>query len=130
QVLPTGEMLGLSDDALLHHGASLEQLGRQIDARRVEWAAEVGERPRRELGSASLAAKKGCRTAVELIQRVTRTSGATVSRRLKLGAETRPPRSLAGVQFPARFPRVSEALNNGDIGTDTARAIVNGLGPS
>ncbi|MHA6668231.1 HNH endonuclease signature motif containing protein [Homoserinimonas sp. A447] len=130
EVLPTGEVVGLSDDALLQHGASLEQLGRQIDARRVEWAAEVGERSRRELGSASLAAKKGCRTAVELIQRVTRTSGATVSRLLKLGAETRPQRSLAGVEFPARFPRVSEALNNGDIGADTARAIVNGLAPS
>jgi hypothetical protein len=130
EVLPTGEVVGLSDDALLQHGASLEQLGRQIDARRVEWAAEVGERSRRELGAASLAAKKGCRTAVELIQRVTRISGATAARLLKLGAETRPQRSLAGVEFPARFPQVSVALNNGDIGTDTARAIVMGLAPS
>ena len=48
-----------------------------VDARRTEWAAEVGERSRRDLGSASLAEKKGCRTAVELIQRVTRASGAT-----------------------------------------------------
>src|SRR5690554_452156 len=130
QVLPTGEAVGMTDDELLIHGAALEQLGRQVDARRVEWAAEVGERSRRELGAASLAAKKGCRTAVELIQRVTRASGATVSRFLKLGAQTRPQRSLAGVEFPARFPQVSEALSNGDIGTDTARAIVNGLAPS
>ena len=59
QVMPTGEILGMTDDALLEHGAALEQLGRQIDARRAEWAGEVGERSRRELGSASLAAKKG-----------------------------------------------------------------------
>jgi hypothetical protein len=124
------EVAGMSDNALLEHGAAIEQLGRLIDARRVEWAAEVGERSRRELGSASLAATKGCRTAGELIQRVTRVSGATAARRLRLGTETRPQRSLAGVQFPARFPRVSEALKNGDIGTDTARAIVCGLAPS
>ena len=130
QVLPAGQAAGLTDDALLEYGASLEQLGRQIDARRVEWAAEVGERSRRELGSVSLAARKGCRTAVELLQRVTRVSGATASRLLKLGAETRPQRSLAGMKFPARFPKVSEALSNGDIGTDAARAIVNGLIPS
>ncbi|MEX1077565.1 MAG: DUF222 domain-containing protein [Homoserinimonas sp.] len=129
QVLPARQVVGMADDALLEHGAALEELGRQIDARRVEWAAEVGERSRRELGSASLTAQKGCRTAVELIQRVTRSSGAAASRLLKLGAETRPQRSLSGVEFPARFPRVSEALNNGDIGTDTARAIVNGLAP-
>jgi len=130
QVMPTGEVLGMTDDALLEHGAALELLGRQIDARRAEWAGEVGERSRRELGSASLAAKKGCRTASELVQRVTQVSGSTATRLLKLGAETRSQRSLAGVEFPARFPQVAEALNNGDIGTDVARAIVNGLAPS
>lgn len=130
QVLPTGEIVGMSDEELLQFGAALEQLGRQLDARRVEWAAEVGERSRRELGSASLSAKKGCRTAVELIQRVTQVSGATASRFLKLGAQTRPQRSLAGIEFPARFPQVSEALSNGEIGTDVARAIVGGLTPS
>jgi hypothetical protein len=130
RAFPSGEVAGMADDGLLEHGASIEQLGRQLDARRVEWAAEVGERSRRELGSAALSARKGCRTAVELIQRVTRCSAATASRFLKLGAQTRPQRSLAGVEFPARFPRVSEALSRGDIGTDVARAIVNGLAPS
>src|SRR5690606_18165019 len=33
QVMPTGEILGMTDDALLEHGAALELLGRQIDAR-------------------------------------------------------------------------------------------------
>src|SRR5690606_31668730 len=96
----------------------------------VEWAGEVGERSRKELGSASLACRKGCRTASELVQRVTRTSGGTASRRLKLGADTRRQLSLSGVAFPARFPRVSAALNEGTIGVDAAQAITAGLTPT
>lgn len=130
QAFPFGSLPSTSDDELLAHGAALEHVGRLIDARRVEWAGEVGERSRKELGSASLAAKKGCRTAIELVQRVTRVSGATASRRLRLGADTRPQLSLSGIAFPARFSQVSTALNDGTIGVDAAQAITAGLTPT
>ena len=127
---PSDGLAGVTDDPLLECGSAIERLGRLLDARRVEWAAEVGERSRRELGSGSLAARKGCRTAVELVQRVTRVSGATAARLLKLGAETRTGLSLTGVEFPARFPLVARALNAGALGLDSARAIVAGLIPT
>jgi hypothetical protein len=130
QAFPAGSLPSAGDDALLAQGAALEQVGRLLDARRVEWAGEVAERSRKELGSGSLAARKGCRTVVELVQRVTRISGATAARRLKLGSETRPQLSLAGIPFPARFPRVSQALTDGVIGVDAAQAITAGLTPT
>lgn len=130
QAFPTGGWALAADDDLLSAGAALERLGRLVDARRTEWAGEVGERSRRELGSASLAARKGCRSPGELVQRVTRVSAATATRRLRLGADTRRQRSLVGVKFPARFPLVAAALNRGDLGVDSARAITTGLGPS
>lgn len=130
QAFPAGTLASATDDDLLTHGAALEQVGRLVDARRVEWAGEVGERCGKELGTGSLASRKGCRTGGELLQRVTRVSGVTAARRLKLGADTRPQLSLAGVHFPARFPRVSAALQEGMIGSDAAQAIVAGLTPT
>src|SRR5690554_2385438 len=130
QAFASGSLPSTTDDELLARGSALEHLGRLIDARRVEWAGEVGERSRRDLGSGSLASRKGCRTASELVQRVTRVSGATASRWLKLGEATRSPLSLSGVAFPARFPRVSAALDEGAIGLDTAQAITAALTPT
>lgn len=72
----------LGDDALLAEAACIEQLGRQIDARRVAVAAEIAERSRKELGAEGLAATKGCRNANELLQRVTLVSAATAEKRM------------------------------------------------
>jgi 5-methylcytosine-specific restriction protein A len=78
---------------------------------------------------ASLAARKGCRNANELLQRVTRASAVTVEKRLQLGARTRFRPTLAGFDAPPMFPEVSRALDSGEIGVDAAAAIVRGLLP-
>ncbi len=118
------------DDSLLLTAAALEALGRVVDARRVALAAEIGHRSRIELGGSGLAAVKGCRTASELVQRVTRISAKAAMSRLKLGRETRGQSSLGGVEFPARFAHVAEALAAGSLGVDSASAIVAGLTPA
>src|SRR5690606_35783758 len=92
--LPTGVFRQLADDTLLATTGTLERLGRAVDARRVEAAAELQHRSRSTLGTASLAVRKGCRDAIELLRRVTFASTVTVRRRLKLGGETRPQESL------------------------------------
>ena len=78
-----------SDDELLHAMRDLESLGRVVDARRLEYAGEVAERSRRELGGERLSARMGCRSASELVERVTQVSGGEARRRVAVGAATR-----------------------------------------
>lgn len=120
----------LDDDSLLLVTAAVENVGRAVDALRVEIAGELSERSRTELGREGLAARKGCRNASELMQRATLISGRSASARLSLGREVRARSSLSGTEFPARFARVADALASGQLGIDSAAAIICGLLPT
>jgi hypothetical protein len=119
----------VDDTALLTTTASTERLGRQVDALRVGCAGELAERSRASLGSDSLAARKGCGSAAELVTRVTRISASSARSRIKLGEQTRSQLSLSGVEFAPRFPRIAAALEAGTLGFDSAQAILAGLVP-
>ncbi len=129
EAVPPHRLYALGDDTLLDTTAAIEHLGRYVDALRIEAAGEIADRSRGVVHpSDGLAARKGCRNAVELIERITRVSGSTASRRIKLGKETRacgPSHS-----FPAQFPVVADALESGLLGTDAAAAIIAGIGPA
>src|SRR5690554_374977 len=75
--VPLGGFRQADDDRLLRMTGTIERLGRVVDARRVAAAGEVQHRSRRTLGAASLAVRKGCRDAAELLRRVTLASGST-----------------------------------------------------
>ena len=126
-LLAFSDVPGLADDALLQSTGALELLGRWIGAMQVTVAAEVDHRSRHELGTDGLAASKGCRNATELLERITLASSETISRRLKVGRNTRTRYSLVGEQLPAPFARVAEALTAGALGIDSAYAIIRGL---
>ena len=126
-VLAQRDFPGLSEDTLLGVVAAVERLGRRVDALRVLSAGEVAEQSRSELGKAGLAARKGCRNASELLERVTQVSADSARRRMKVGKAARARLSLAGDRLPAEFESVSEALTDGVIGLDSAYTIVNGL---
>src|SRR5690554_5848375 len=128
--LPTGALRHVADDTLLTATGTLERLGRAVDARRVEAAGEIQHRSRPTLGAASLAVRKGCHNAVELLRRVTLASTVTVRRRLKLGTETRPQETLTGDLFPPRFAQIAAALTDGTLGVDSATAIITELVPT
>ncbi|HEU4808192.1 MAG TPA: DUF222 domain-containing protein, partial [Homoserinimonas sp.] len=128
--VPLGGFRTATDDTLLATTGALERLGRVVDARRVEAAGELQHRSRSTLGTASLAVRKGCRDAVELLRRVTLASSGTVRRRLKLGTETRPQEALSGDLFPARFPHIATALESGELGVDAAAVIITELSPT
>jgi hypothetical protein len=128
QALPLG-LCATGDDTVLAVTAAVEGIGRRVDALRLECAGEIGERSRVSLGPASLAARKGCGNAAELLTRVTRVSHSSARTRLKLGGETGAQLSISGVQFPARFPRIAAALEAGTLGVDSAHAILAGLVP-
>lgn len=120
----------LGDDGLLLTAAAIEDAGRRVDALRVAAAAEIADRSRPELGMDRLAAKKGCRSATELVQRVTLVSGPTASRRMRLGARVRTEYSLLGEPLPPTFPAVATGLASGALGLDAADAILNSLSPT
>lgn len=119
---------GLSDDDLLLATSALERLGRLVDAHRATFAGEVAERSRVELGGQRLSAVKGCRSAVELVERVTQVSGAEARRRVSLGSATREQASFTGEPLPAEYPHVAAALTAGALGADAAGVIVRELG--
>jgi hypothetical protein len=117
----------MDDAAVLRLLTELEAFGRRIDALRAALAGEVAERSRRELGREGLAARLGCRNAVELVQRATGASAAMVNRRVRLGAATRASISPSGAVVPPTFPAVAAALDAGVLALDGAVAIVDTL---
>jgi hypothetical protein len=129
EVLSVGQVPGVNDERLVAVTASVERLGRRVDALRTHCAAQVDARSPKGLGAERLSARRGCRTPVELLARLTGVSEATAARRISLGkvlvAGTSP---TLGV-LPSRFPAVAAAVAAGELGEDSARAIVSVLGP-
>ena len=121
---PARHLQGLSDDDLLDSAAAIEHLGRYVDALRVEAAAEVAHRSidvvQRTDG---LAARKGAHNAAELIERVTRVSGVSAARRIKLGLDTRTELASPAGPLSARFAIVADALESG------FQCVVHGVRP-
>ncbi|MDQ0576657.1 HNH endonuclease signature motif containing protein [Agromyces albus] len=116
-----------SDDELLVTMGELEALGRLVDAHRAAFAGEVAERSQVELGEQRLSARKSCRSAVELVERVTQVSGFEVRRRIALGSATRSRSGFTGEPIGAAFPIVAAALAAGDLGADVACTIIREL---
>ncbi|WP_448811184.1 DUF222 domain-containing protein [Agromyces bauzanensis] len=116
-----------SDDELLLTAAALEAVGRVVDAHRAALAGEVAERSRIELGEQRLSTRRGCRSAAELLERVTQVSGAEARRRIALGVATRAQAGLSGEPFEARYPVIAGALGQGRLGADAAGAIIREL---
>jgi hypothetical protein len=110
--------------------AEIERQVRAAEAQAVMVAAEIAQRSRKELGTDSLASKRGCRNAIDLIERVTLISGSNAARRIKVGTETRRQVSILGEPFPATFPAVARALESGALGVDSAHAIIATLLPT
>ena len=128
--VPVGAFRAAPDDRLLVFAGALERLGRVVDARRVEAAGEIQHRSRIALGTASLAVRKGCRDAVELLRRINLASTTTVRRHIKLGTQTRPQTALSGEVVPAPFPHIAAAIDAGTLGVDAATAIITELAPT
>ena len=126
-VLHPRDLQGLTEDDLLGVLAAVERVGQRIDTLRVLTAGEVAEASRNELGKGGLAARKGCRNASELLERVTHISGDTARKRIKTGRAVRERVSLSGERLPAEFESVADALTEGAIGLDSAHVIIQGL---
>jgi 5-methylcytosine-specific restriction protein A len=117
----------MADDDLLAAMRALEGLGRLVDGRRAALAGEVAERSRVELGEQRLSTRRGCRSAAELVERVTQVSAFEARRRIALGSATRARAGFTGEPLEAQFPLVAAALAGGDLGADAACTIIREL---
>ena len=95
---------GWSDDDLLAVMGALESIGRVVDGQRAACAGEVDERSGFEFGGERLSARMGCRSASELVERVTQVSGAEARRRIALGERTRRRTGFTGESLEPEFP--------------------------
>ena len=126
-VLAFDEASGWSDDELLATMSTLEAVGRLVDAHRAACAGEVDERSRVELGDQRLSTRRGCRSAAELVERVTQASAVEARRRIALGSATRARSGFGGEPIAAAFPVVAAALAAGELGADAAGTIIREL---
>jgi hypothetical protein len=117
----------MTDDELLAVMAAAAGAARACDAVEVAVAGEIHDRSRSALGPEWQSSRKGCRSASELLQRVTRVSSATASRLLRVGEAVRASVSLSGITVRPRFEAVGAALESGDLCLDAAGVIVGGL---
>lgn len=125
--IPRGAVTGFTDSELLAHVHEVEQLGRLVDALRVEVAAEVDVRSDRFLGEASLSRRHGHRTGASLIEQVTGVSAGEAARRVRIGTATTPRFSLLGEVLSAPFELVGEAVCAGSMSLDAAAVIIRHL---
>lgn len=121
------QLESLNDDELLGATAALESLGRVVDALRIGAAGEVADRSRADLAGERLSARKGCRSATELLERVTQISGGEARRRTRVGTATRTSFSLSGETVQSPFAHVAAGLAAGALGIDSAHIIVREL---
>lgn len=127
EVLRFDDVSRWADDELLTTAGALEALGRLVDAHRAACAGEVAERSRVELGDERLSTRSGCRSAIELVERVTQVSAFEARRRIALGSATRARSGFSGEAIEAVFPLVAAALAAGDLGADAAGTIIREL---
>lgn len=113
----------LSADGLLRFEAGLESLNRMLDGGHVRAAAEIVVRSDRAAGLEGLAARHGCATASQLIEKVAGVSARTARQRVRVAAQAAPRVSETGLPLPASFPATAAALTAGMIGIDAADAI-------
>ena len=116
-----------TDAKLCADVAKAESLARVLAAIQVAGAAEIAERSRRELGTAGLSQRHGCSTPAQMIESITRISGAEATRRIHLGAALRGGFSILGAPREPRFPILAEAVAEGRVAAEAATVIVRTL---
>ena len=125
-VLDSLDLNALSDPEIVALTQMVERTGRPVDAARVSTATVIGHRSRNALGRESLAWRLGATHTNDLLIRLTGTSVPEMKRRVALGEKVAPRAWGQSVLEPV-FPFVAAAMAAGELGIDSAEAIVKGL---
>ncbi|WP_456283714.1 DUF222 domain-containing protein [Microbacterium sp. JZ101] len=114
---------GVTDADLIAFAGEVEHLGRTLDALRTRVAGEIDARSRRG-DDDPLAARYGCRTGLELLERLTGASNRELRGRVRLDEATRTRTALTGEDLDPRCVHVAAGLASGLLGAEAAAGIV------
>ena len=113
------------DDEVLAALAAAARLQRAAEALMSEAVAQVLERDDLRAHPDRMTTRHGCRNAAELVQRATRASARTASDVIATAkAVGRHVAVSTGELLPAEFPRMREALRDGQLGVDGVVGVV------
>jgi hypothetical protein len=116
------------DDEVLAALAAAARLQRAAEALMSEAVAQVLERDDLRAHPDRMTTRHGCRHAAELVQRATRASARTASEIITTAKATgRHVTVSTGELLPAEFPRMREALRDGQVGVDGVVGVVGAL---
>ncbi|WP_324014161.1 HNH endonuclease signature motif containing protein [Microbacterium sp. JZ37] len=114
---------GVTDADLIAFAGEVEHLGRTLDALRTRVAGEIDARSRRG-DDDPLAGRYGCRTGLELLERLTGASNRELRGRVRLDEATRTRTALTGEDLDPRCVHVAAGLASGLLGVEAAAGIV------
>lgn len=118
------DWLALGDDEVVELVARIGAVGRLVDAAAVLGAGEIGDRSRRELGTAGLAYRHGQRGGAALVSELTLQFQADAATQVRVGATVRYRTTLLGEVLDPERPRVATAMIAGRLDRDAAAVIV------
>lgn len=122
------ELEGLSDDLLLTVIGLAARIARRSDSLLIEGAGQVDYPATVPIRDDRITIRFGCRSANELLQRVTRASSRSVADLLKSGrAVIREVAPSSGEVLPAEYPAVRGELAAGRLGVDGMIAVTGAL---
>ncbi|WGW10845.1 DUF222 domain-containing protein [Saxibacter everestensis] len=113
------DLAGLSDPEVLQVAEDLQGLSRRLDGAHIRVAGAIDRR--------EIAAAAGERSTVSLLTNRLRINAGEAKHRLDLAAAVCPAFSLTGQKLPAQAPATVAALDEGRIGADHARVLIQRL---
>ncbi|KFF60125.1 hypothetical protein JF66_06390, partial [Cryobacterium sp. MLB-32] len=117
----------MTDAGLLAVADAVFASGRRLDALKAQVAGQLQDRFEHDSGPHSISARTGNRNAAAALTDIGHISMAEAGRLCRVGAATKPRRSLIGEALPPEYSEVAEALAAGALTVDSALYITANL---
>ena len=128
EVFAADDVQGVCDDDLLALLGVSARIARRAEALQIESAAQIDYRSSVPPRDERMTSRFGCRSASELVERVTRVSSRTACDLVKAGrAIIREVAPSSGEVLPAEYPAMRGVLGSGHVGLDGLLAVVRPL---
>jgi hypothetical protein len=128
EVFSTDAAQGVPDAILLTLLGVSARIARRAEALQIECAAQIDYRSSVRVRDERMTSRFGCRSASELVQRVTRMSSRSAAEIVKAGrAVIREVAPSSGEVLPSDYPAMRAALSSGHVGLDGLLAVVGPL---
>lgn len=127
QIAGLDNLSQLGDEEFIEFTRGVESWGRKIEALRIGCAAEANVRTHQRPADESLAGKLGCRSTIELLQRLSGASRNSLRQRIRTGRRVTPSLSLQGEVLVPKYQYVAGALGDGQLSASVADLVIQTL---